>query len=114
MELRHTGGMRRSGLTAAVLQGDGRAQRVAEALGADRGLAEAALPLDFTRFEIHGESSGCWSRVELVGASHVAIALPPIRSYVRLYPDQREALVAALTEVDRVLDRIGPASTEAE
>jgi hypothetical protein len=44
------------------------------------------------------------ARVELMGASHVAIALPPMRSYVRLYDDQREALLSTLAELGRALD----------
>lgn len=112
VELKHTGGVRRSGITAVVKQGGGAVNRFAEALAADGGLIEATLTLDFTRFEVQGGPDGARSRVELMGASHVAIALPPIRSYVRLYPDQREALVMALERVGRVASRVGPAAGE--
>jgi hypothetical protein len=101
--LKHTGGLKRSGVTAVVVDGGDAAQSVAEALASDRKLTEALLPLDFTRFEVHGDATGCRARVELIGASHVAIALPPIRSYVHLYPDQREAMVTGLEEAARVL-----------
>lgn len=105
VELRHTGSTRRSGLTARTKTGGEAASRLAEALSTDRALTEAVLPLDFTRFEVGGDQTGCHARVELMGASHVAMALPPIRSYVHLHADQREALLAAFVEVGRVLRR---------
>lgn len=101
--LRHTGGLKRTGVTAVAVEGGESAQRVATALASDHDLAEALMPLDFTRFEVIGGSTGCRVEVELVGASHVAMALPPMRSYVRLYPDQREAMLRGLVEVRRVV-----------
>jgi hypothetical protein len=103
IELRHTGGLKRSGVTADVVEGGDAARRVAEALATDPILSEALLPLDFTRFEVRGDPDGSRAWVELVGASHVAIALPPIRSYIHLYPDQREAMVRGIEEVRRAL-----------
>jgi hypothetical protein len=41
-----------------------------------------------------------------MGASYVTIAFPPMRSYVRLYPDQREALVATFGELERVASQL--------
>lgn len=103
IEVRHTGGLRRSGVAAIPLVGGDPARRVAEALAADSELSRALLPLDFTRFEILGDQARCRARVELMGATQVAIALPPIRSYIHLYPDQREAMLAGLERVRRVL-----------
>lgn len=103
IEVRHTGGLKRSGVTVTLVEGDPAAQRVAEKLASDAKLSETLLRLDFKRFEISGDESASRAQVELVGASHVAIALPPIRSYVRLYPDQREALVSGLAEVARLV-----------
>lgn len=103
IELSHTGGLKRSGVTATVLEGGDAAIRIAENLASDRRLSDALLPLDFTRFEIQGDLSGCRARVELMGASHVAIALPPIRSYIHLYPDQLEAMMTGFEELRRVL-----------
>lgn len=100
--LRHTGGLKRTGVTAVIVEGDESAQRLVAALASDQSLAEALMPLDFTRFEIIGGPAGCRAEVELMGASHVAIALPPIRSYVHLYPDQQEAMERGLDEVRRV------------
>lgn len=101
--LRHTGGLKRTGVTAVPVSGGEPEERVASALAADRRLAETVMPLDFTRFEVICGPTGCRAEVELMGASHVAIALPPIRSYVHLYPDQREAMMQGLEAVRRVV-----------
>jgi hypothetical protein len=101
--LSHTGGLKRTGVTAVAVEGGESGQRVAAALASDHSLAEALMPLDFTRFEVICGPAGCRVEVELMGASHVAIALPPIRSYVHLYPDQREAMTRGLEEVRRVV-----------
>jgi hypothetical protein len=66
-------------------------------------MGASALPLDFTRFAILGGASGWSAEVELVGASHVAIALPPMRSYVRLHADQRQAMVGSLTRLGELI-----------
>lgn len=101
--LRHTGGLKRTGVTAVLVEGGESGQRVATALASDPSLAKAVMPLDFTRFEVICGPAGCWAEVELMGASHVAMALPPIRSYVHLYPDQHEAMTRGLVEVRRVV-----------
>jgi hypothetical protein len=101
--LRHTGGLKRTGVTAVLVEGGESGRRVAAALANDRNLAEAVLPLDFTRFEVICDPVGCRAEVELMGASHVAIALPPMRSYIRLYPDQREAMKSGFDAVRRVV-----------
>jgi hypothetical protein len=101
--LRHTGGLKRTGVTAVLVEGDEYGERVASALATDPGVAEALMPLDFTRFEVLSDPIGCRAEVELMGASLVAIALPPIRSYVHLYPDQRAAMLSGLEAVRRVV-----------
>lgn len=106
VELRHTGRVKRSGVTAAAGDGHRVSARVAEALAADPELIRTALPLDFTHFEVHGGPDGCIARTELMGASLVAIALPPMRSYVRLYPDQLSALAGTLSRIDSVLQGV--------
>lgn len=103
IELKHIGGLKRSGVSAHLVEGGAGGQRVAEKLASDGELSRSLRPLDFTKFEVRGDPTGCVARIELMGASHVAIALPPIRSYVRLYPDQREAMTRGLEEVGRVL-----------
>jgi hypothetical protein len=101
--LRHTGGLKRTGVTAVLVEGGESGGRLASALATDPSLAEALMPLDFTRFEVFCGPAGCCAEVELMGASHVAIALPPIRSYIHLYPDQREAMTRGLEAVRRVV-----------
>jgi len=101
--LGHTGGLKRTGVTAVLVEGGESGGRLASALATDPSLAEALMPLDFTRFEVICGPAGCLAEVELMGASHVAIALPPIRSYIHLYPDQREAMTRGLEAVRRVV-----------
>ena len=101
--LRHSGRLKRTGVTAVLVEGGESGQRVAAALAADRSISEVLMPLDFTRFEVICGPAGCRAEVELMGANHVAIALPPIRSYVHLYPDQSKALTRGLEEVRRVV-----------
>jgi hypothetical protein len=106
IELRHTGGLRRSGVTAAVGQGGEVTQQLADRLSADPGLSQSLLPLDFTRFEIRSDRSSTTAQVELMGASLVAIALPPIRSYVHFYPDQREAMLKTFEMLTALLGSV--------
>jgi hypothetical protein len=101
--LRHTGGLKRTGINAVLVQGGEPGECVASALSADAGLAEAVMPLDFTRFEILCHPAGSRVEIELMGATHVAIALPPIRSYIHLYSDQLEAMTSGIEEVRRVV-----------
>jgi hypothetical protein len=101
--LRHRGGLKRTGVTAVLLEGGDRGAGVASALATDPGLAQALMPLDFTRFEVFCGPAGCRAEVELMGGSLVAMALPPIRSYVHLYPDQRDAMISGFEAVRRVL-----------
>lgn len=103
IEIKHSGRLKRSGLVATVKTGGEASMRLAEAIAADGRLAEVSLPRDFTSFEVSVGTSGCRARVELMGASHVAIALPPIRSYVHLHPDQRESLIDTLVRLGEVL-----------
>lgn len=102
----HTGQVRRTGLTAAVRPVGRRRRWSGEAPPAvagmrDRLLADAelecvSLPLDFTHFEV-AVVDGAWrATLELMGASHVRTTLPPSSRYVRLHPDQRDALLATV------------------
>jgi hypothetical protein len=102
----HTGQVRRTGLTA-VVRPVGRRRRwsreappavaaVRDRLLADGELERASLPLDFTHFEV-AVVDGAWrATLELMGASHVRTTLPPSSRYVRLHPDQRDALLATV------------------
>ncbi len=97
--LRHTGNLKRTGVEVVLDSGaDGDREVVTRTMAAPA-VAAPALTLDFTSFDIE-RSDGVWTVVvELMGASFVSLAMPPMRSYVRLHPDQREALVDVLEAV---------------
>lgn len=103
LQITHTGRLRREGVDVVVEHGSEEAVDLAEAIASDRDFVETALALDFTRFALELDGESCVVTVELMGASLVSIALPPVRSYIRLHPDQREALVAGLSGICRLL-----------
>jgi hypothetical protein len=109
LRLRHTGRLRREGIEVSVLEGDAEASMTAHRIEADPAFFEAVVPLDFTRFEVRREKGRWTADVELMGAAMVSMALPPMRSYVRLYPDQRDALVDTLGRLMSLLE--DPAQT---
>jgi hypothetical protein len=98
----HTGRLRRQGIEVRDEYGSDEAAELVETLGNDAEFVRSATQLDFTRFELSLDGEVCIADVELMGASLVAIAFPPIRSYVRLHRDQREALIGTLTALERV------------
>lgn len=98
-----TGRLQRRGARVEVVEGSDRAAQLAAALTSDPGFSAAVVALDFTRFDIDLDGERCATIVELIGASLVSIALPPIRSYVRLHPDQREALIGSLESLQRLI-----------
>jgi hypothetical protein len=103
LQARHTGRIKREGVTVLVVAGDSAAVDLARALESDAAFTAAILPLDFTRFDVELSASQCVATVELMGASFVSLALPPMRSYVRLHSDQRLALVASLSALANVI-----------
>lgn len=109
LTVRHTGRLSREGVDVRVEEGSEAAEGLADTLRDDPELAASAVRLDFTRFDIDLDGESCRVTVELMGGSLVSIALPPIRSYVRLHDDQREALLASLQAVARVVAAAGPA-----
>jgi hypothetical protein len=114
----HTGQLRRTGLTATI-RSAGRGRRwsgvvppavaaVRDRLLADGALEAASLTLDFTRFEV-AVVDGRWrATLELMGASHVRTTLPPSARYVRLHPDQRDALLATVAVLHARLPGTAP------
>lgn len=106
--LRHTGQLRRTGLTTTV-KGESCARTCAMAeLLTDGELERVSLPLDFTSFTV-GPHEGRWrASLELMGGSHVKMVLPPTRNYVRLAADQRDALLATTAVLRRLLDQATP------
>lgn len=103
IEIRHTGRLKRTGVTTLMGKGGKSVQHLASALASDGQVAQALQPLDFTRFDILLDPERCRLEIQLMGASHVAVALPPIRSYVHLHHDQRQAMIAGIGEVERVI-----------
>jgi hypothetical protein len=107
MLLRHTGRWKRDGIAVVVTGGGDVAVSLARALEGDERFVAASLPLDFTRFELASVEGEWRSTVELMGASYVSVALPPMRSYVHLHPDQRRALLETLATLSDVVRRCG-------
>ncbi len=92
----HSGRLKRQGVEVVVVAGDGDVERLATRISNDEAFTGPGLALDFTKFEMERSPRQWTVTVELMGASFVSLALPPMRSYVRLHEDQREALLAAL------------------
>jgi hypothetical protein len=103
LQVRHTGRIKRQGVAVEVLEGGTGAIDLARALDSDAEFVSSSLPLDFTRFEVAVSEEQCLATVELMGASFVSLALPPMRSYVRLHVDQRVALISSLSALTAVI-----------
>jgi hypothetical protein len=109
----HTGQVRRTGLTAVVRRPGRWSRRLApaspalttmrEQLVADGELEAASITLDFTRLEVEVVDRRWRATLELMGGSHVRTTLPPSSRYVRLHPDQCEALLATVAVLQRRL-----------
>lgn len=107
LRIGHRGRLKREGIRVEVMSGDEAAHLLADDLGSDVDFVRATNPLDFTRFEVE-QAEGQWvATVELMGASFVSLALPPMRSYVRLHVDQRDSLIASLTALSSLLSSRG-------
>jgi hypothetical protein len=102
--IRHTGKLRRQGVAVEVASGDQSTRDLAEGIGNDDAFTSSVMTLDFTRFELIRADRQWSSTIELMGASYVSLALPPMRSYVRLHADQRQALVETLTALNSLLE----------
>jgi hypothetical protein len=107
LRIHHTGRLKRDGVKVDVLEGGDAIRALADAIESDAAFVTAVLPLDFTRFEMRCASGEWTSSVELMGASFVSMALPPMRSYVHLHADQRESLVDSLAALSTVIRRFG-------
>ena len=103
LRVHHTGRLKRQGIDVRVEEGSEEATKLASTLSSDAEFGDSASLLDFTRFDIDLDGERCVATVEVMGASFVSIAFPPIRSYVRLHDDQREALVGCLSALERLV-----------
>jgi len=109
VEFRHSGHVRRTGLTARVRGRDEQAGRqVRDRLLEDGELKAASLPLDFTSFTVAPHEGRWRASLALMGGSYVRTVFPPSGSYVRLAADQTAALLATV----RVLHRRLPVAPE--
>jgi hypothetical protein len=107
--LHHTGQVRRTGLTGRVRGGaDDQATALRDRLVGDVELQEACLPLDVTRFRVVPVDGRWQAQLRLLGGSHVRTRIPPGGSYVRLATDQRDALLATVRALYRVLPGVAP------
>lgn len=104
-KVRHTGRFRRSGIALVGGEDD---FLLGNALESDHRFVAAVTALDFTLYEIEVRGASCSARVELMGASLVSIAFPPVRSYIRLHPDQRDALISSFEALGRLVS-VSPA-----
>ncbi|WP_409301425.1 DUF3156 family protein [Pseudomonas sp. KCJK8993] len=104
ISLRHTGAIRRQGLTARVRDGEQADWApLIQRLCQDPQLLAELLPLDFKRLELHRDDQGWQVRLEHFGASEVVNRLPGMRRYIRLNAVQREALLDSFAHLQRLL-----------
>ncbi|MGC2241484.1 MAG: DUF3156 family protein [Acidimicrobiia bacterium] len=107
LRVRHTGALRRVGVQVEATKGVAAVDDLAARASDDAAFETAALPLDFTKFEAVAADGEWVTTIELMGATHITIALPPMRNYVRLYPDQADALLSTLAQWRRLLTSRG-------
>lgn len=108
IELRHTGAVRRTGLTCKRRAGEAAALATLEAaLLHDQPLCTALMPLDFKRLVIgRGEAGGWTVSLEHMGASEVVNRMPSFRRYIRLDDRQRDGLLQSLSALQRILQTL--------
>ncbi|NIE75138.1 DUF3156 family protein [Pantoea sp. Ap-967] len=107
LELRHTGALRRTGVTAVYRSGDKACfAQVREQLLADAPLLAALMPLDFKRLTLEC-SHGQWRLVlEHMGGSEVVNRMPAFRRYIQVSPPQRGHLLACLARFSQLLPHL--------
>lgn len=105
LELHHSGAIRRTGLGWKQKGGEaGLLERVRQRLEQDPALLQALMPLDFKRLRLE-RGAGLWTLVlEHMGGSEVVNRLPAFRRYIRISPEQRDALLTALVGFNRLLE----------
>ncbi|MDD2054241.1 DUF3156 family protein [Pseudomonas putida] len=108
IELRHTGAVRRTGLTCKRRAGEAAALAALEAaLLHDQPLCTALMPLDFKRLVIERGEAGGWTvSLEHMGASEVVNRMPSFRRYIRLDDRQRDGLLQSLSALQRILQTL--------
>ena len=105
IRLRHRGAWTRQGLECLVADGaeDVSIQEAARRLASDARLLAAMRPLDFTDFELERQATGWVAKLVHYGASEVVYRFPSTRQYVRLVPEQLQALLQTFARLSDVL-----------
>jgi hypothetical protein len=103
LQLTHTGTLTRTGIRVQVKRSSETAPTIAMKLAGDEAFIQAILPLDFQYFQLLQDEQGWRAVTGQIGAAWVHMALPPTRRYVRLGPEQVEALLATFKRLDILL-----------
>jgi hypothetical protein len=113
IRVHHRGAWTRRGLECVIAQGaaDISVQETARRLSTDATLAAAMLPLDFTHFELERQPTRWVASLVHYGASEVVYRFPATRHYVRLVPEQLQAILQTFARLSNLLSqntRAGP------
>jgi hypothetical protein len=100
IRIRHRGAWKRAGIECMADHG---AEPVAERLARDLALASSMLPLDFTDFQLERQETGWIASLVHYGASEVVYQFPSTRQYVRLSPEQVEAILGTFSRLSDLL-----------
>jgi hypothetical protein len=105
--IRHRGAWKRTGIECVVARGaqDGPVRDAAERIAADAAFTAAALPLDFTDFQLERQSGGWLASLVHYGASEVVYHFPSTRQYVRLPPEQVPAILKTFARLRDLLNQ---------
>lgn len=104
LELHHGGAIRRNGIRCRQRGGDtALAARLQAAVEQDPALYQALMPLDFKRLRIELQGREWCVRLEHMGGSEVVNRMPAFRRYIPIGREQRAALLAVLSGLQRIL-----------
>ena len=103
IQLEHTGNLRRTGIRARLKQGGDDLTTLIQTLQTDPQFLQAIIPLDFNTFYLIQDHDGWRVQTTQVGASWVNMAFPPVRRYVKMGPEQIEALLATFNRLQTIL-----------
>lgn len=107
IRVRHRGAWTRQGLECVIAQGadDICVQETARRLSSDTTLSAAALPLDFTDFDLERQPTRWVANLVHYGASEVVYRFPATRQYVRLVPEQLQAILQTFARLPNLLSQ---------
>lgn len=101
IELGHSGGRKRTGVTARPVPDRPDLKAIGQRLVGSRAVESAFLGLDSKRATVEVGPGLSVGRIRHIGFSRVVMAFPPTRKYVTAGTDQVEALLATLGELAR-------------